>query len=59
MTHVLAIHSRRPFRRRAKAPAISVDATAAAPNTGHAHPKIAGFWITAFAMTGTNVAGMM
>ena len=26
---------------------------------GHAHPKMAGSWTTAFAITGTNVAGMM
>ena len=53
------IQSRRPLSTRWSAPAASVEATAAAPNNGHAQPNTAGSPITCFAITGTKVAGMM
>ena len=37
----------------------SVETTAAAPKTGHAHPKRRGSGTTSLAMTGKKVAGMM
>ena len=53
MTQALAIQRRRPLSTRPSAPARSVEATAAVPNSGHAQPNTAGSSITCFAITGT------